>query len=104
VKIEETVTPVKQEKPTRMSRKVTNKDLPAFCLKGNCWIRVMVPTFLRRLAGYSNAWAVPDDVLVQMMNESFVAVYPDEEYNVEVNCPVFRKVGVYLCVPNVDLS
>lgn len=100
MKIEEIHTPVKQEKPARTSRKATNKDLPSFCLTGNRWLRVMVPTFLRRLGGYSNIWTVPDTVLVEMMRESLGAVYLDEDYDVEINCPVFRKVSVHLTVLN----
>ncbi|KAH9977566.1 hypothetical protein BJV74DRAFT_888354 [Russula compacta] len=75
VKIEQMPTPMKQEKPP-----------------WNRWLRVMVPTFLRHLGGYSNIWTVPDEVLLKMMSELLSVVYLDQDYDIQINCPVFHKL------------
>ncbi|KAH9980522.1 hypothetical protein BJV74DRAFT_953109 [Russula compacta] len=79
VKIEQMPTPVKQEKPARTSQ----KGIAGFRL----WFNV-----LESLGGYSNIWTVPDEVLLEMMSESLSAVYLDQDYNIQINCPVFRKL------------
>ncbi|KAH0835022.1 hypothetical protein J3R83DRAFT_10758 [Lanmaoa asiatica] len=87
VKTSATMTPVDATETKKSRSDYKNSDLPIPAdLK---WMNAFMDTVILWAGGQSNIWSIPDKTLAAALQEIFIAVYPDVEYEVTIHSAVF---------------